>query len=249
MVQKFNLIIIGDELLNGRRSDCHLPNMIELMAERGLELYRSLMIGDTPELIIETLRSLHEANNIVFCFGGIGATPDDYTRQCAAQAFSVPLLVHEQGKKILEDKFGDQAYPHRIHMVTIPSGSRLIPNPYNNIPGFSYEHFHFVPGFPQMAKPMIAWVLDTYYQDLSPAMPLVRRSLLVYGKNEGELVDLMNALLTKYADIKLSCLPRIDVQKTYVELSVLGDPSQIDSVYQYMVAELDAMSAEWQQAP
>lgn len=242
-------MIIGDELLNARRKDKHLENSIELLAARGLQLHRSLIIGDEPDLIVETIQYLNTENDVVFSFGGIGATPDDYTRQCAAKAFSEPLAVHEEGRKILEDKFAEKAYPHRINMVTIPRGSRLIPNPYNNIPGFSYADFHFVPGFPQMAKPMVEWVLDNCYQALQPETKLLRKSVLIYGKGEGELVDMMNELLENFPDIKLSCLPRIDLERNYVELSLLGVSEQVGLAFQFVLNELDNMMLEWELSP
>lgn len=244
-MKRFNLMIIGDELLNARRKDKHLENSIELLNARGLTLHRSLIIGDEPELIIETIQYLNSENDIVFSFGGIGATPDDYTRQCAAKAFDEPLLVHEDGRKILEEKFAEKTYPHRINMVTIPRGSRLIPNPYNNIPGFSYANFHFVPGFPQMAKPMVEWVLDNCYQELQPENRLSRKSVLIYGKGEGELVDMMNCLLERFPGIKLSCLPRIDLEKNYVELSLLDFPEQVTPAFELVINTLDTMGLEW----
>ncbi len=244
-MQRLNLLIIGDEILNGRRKDCHLENAIELFEARGLTLHRSLIIADDPELITESLRMLNNAAEVVFSFGGIGATPDDYTRQCAAKAFEVPLAVHAEGLAVLQKKFADKVYPHRVNLITIPQGSQLIPNPYNDIPGFSFNNIHFLPGFPQMAKPMLAWVLDTLYPHLQPVEKFQRRALRVYGKGEGDLVDMMNALLQQFPEIKLSCLPRIDVEKTYVELSVLGEASRVNQAYQFIVDELDRKQLEW----
>jgi len=244
-MKRFNLIIIGDELLNARRKDKHLENTIELLSERGLALHRSIIIGDDPELIVETLQYLNNDENIVFSFGGIGATPDDYTRQNAAMAFDVSLKVHDQGRKILEEKFGEETYPHRINMVTFPAGSRLIPNAYNNIPGFSYRDFHFVPGFPQMAKPMVQWVLDNCYHDLKPETKLDRKSIRVYGKGEGSLVNLMNDVLTQYPGAKLSCLPRIDLEKNYVELSLLAEPEVCEQAMDFIIDSLRNLGAEW----
>src|SRR5205823_6527501 len=78
------LIIIGDEILSGKRSDKHLPKVIELLAERGLQLAWAEVVGDDPVRITQTLRRTLAGPDIVFCSGGIGATPDDHTRQCAA---------------------------------------------------------------------------------------------------------------------------------------------------------------------
>ena len=35
----FGVIIIGDEILSGRRTDKHLPKVIQLLTERGLALF------------------------------------------------------------------------------------------------------------------------------------------------------------------------------------------------------------------
>ncbi len=67
----------------------------------------------------------------VFVFGGIGATPDDHTRQCAADAAGLALVRHPRGAAIIEKRFGREAYPQRIHMAHLPSGCALIPNPVN----------------------------------------------------------------------------------------------------------------------
>lgn len=245
-MKNFNLLIIGDEILNGRRSDCHLQNAIELFLERGLQINRSFIIGDEPGLIVETLQYLRQPENITFSFGGIGATPDDYTRQCSALAFTVPLQIHPEGKAILQAKFGEKTWPHRINMVNIPAGSRLIPNPYSGIPGYSFENFHFLPGFPQMAKPMMQWVLDNEYRYLQPAEKPVRKTLRVYGKGEGELVDMMNALLQRYPSVRLSCLPRIDLDRNYVDLSVLADKEIAEQAQQFLIEAVKRMQLEWE---
>ena len=243
---RFNLIIIGDELLNARRQDRHLANSIALLQARGLELYRSMVIGDTPELIIETLKYLRRENDIVFCFGGIGATPDDFTRQCAAKAFDVDLEVHEEGRQILEKKFGEQTYPHRIELVTIPKGAILIPNFYNEIPGFSFENFHFLPGFPQMAESMTAWVLDTYYQTLQPSAVSLRHTARIYGRGEGAFMELMNELLLQFPGVKLSCLPCIDHERNFVDLSLSGATPDVNAAFSFMSNQLNELAVEWE---
>ena len=85
------LIIIGDEILSGKRADKHLPKFIELLNERGLQLAWAEYVGDSPERITQVLARAFASGDVVFSCGGIGATPDDHTRQCAAQALGVPL--------------------------------------------------------------------------------------------------------------------------------------------------------------
>ena len=151
----FGSIIIGDEILSGKRQDGHFRRTIASLAKRGLELKWCRIVGDAPALITETLRQTYASGDIVFCFGGIGATPDDHTRLCAAQAAGVPLIRHADAVAEIEARFGAGAYPRRILMADLPQGSRIIPNPFNRIPGFTLGHHHFLPGFPQMAWPMM----------------------------------------------------------------------------------------------
>src|SRR6516225_4090310 len=93
----FGVIIIGDEILSGRRVDKHLPKVIQLLSARGLSLSWAEYIGDDPERITATLRR-------TFASGGIGATPDDHTRQCAAAALAVPLELHPEAKVLIQDR-------------------------------------------------------------------------------------------------------------------------------------------------
>ena len=71
----FGLIIVGDEILSGKRADKHLPKVIELLAERGLSLAWARFIGDDRERITDALREAFASGDVVFSCGGIGATP------------------------------------------------------------------------------------------------------------------------------------------------------------------------------
>jgi molybdopterin-biosynthesis enzyme MoeA-like protein len=187
------LIIIGDEILSGKRRDQHFPKVVELLGERGLQLAWAEFVGDDPERITATLKRSFASNDIVFSCGGIGATPDDHTRQCAAAALGRPLVMHPEGRANIEQRIRESALEagrapdleapdnqQRLKMAEFPAGAALIPNPYNRIAGFSVARHHFVPGFPVMAWPMIAWVLDTHYAGLFHAEARAERALLVY---------------------------------------------------------------------
>src|SRR5690349_14720894 len=165
------LVIVGDEILSGKRIDKHMPKVIELLAARGWHLAWADSVRDAPDRITATLRRAFDSGDIVFCCGGIGATPDDHTRQCAARALGVELELHPQAEALIRERMQDVAREqgiayeadrpdniHRLNMGVFPRGAALIPNPYNKIPGFSVADVHFVPGFPVMAWPMIEWV-------------------------------------------------------------------------------------------
>ena len=225
-IPRFGLILIGDELLNGRKQDAHLAAMITRFEARGLELSWVRTIADESELIIQTLTQTFASPDVVFSFGGIGATPDDLTRQCAAAALGLDLALHREAEAEIRLQLGARLNSLHLRMGEFPVGSRIIPNPTNGIPGFAIHHHHFVPGFPRMAWPMVEWVLDHDYVDDQAANRTVSQTLVLTDTSEGSLIPLMELLLTEYPDLRLACLPHADGRRE-VELSLKGDPAQV----------------------
>ena len=242
----FGAIIIGDELLSGKRQDRHFPQLVRVLAERGLELCWCRVIGDDPGLIIQTLRQTMAGDDVVFCFGGIGATPDDHTRACAAQAVGVTLALHAEAVKEIEARFGAGAYPQRIRLAELPVGSTIIPNPYNRIPGFSLGHHHFLPGFPEMAWPMMIGLLDQQYQRLQRAIPPIERSLVVWAR-EGTLLPLMQDFIQRHPSCRLSSLPELNMDRPRLELGVRGEKEDVAAAMDYLQHALAALNVEWQE--
>jgi len=202
----FGLIVIGDEVLNGRRTDAHLAAFRQRLAVRGHEFTWYWMLPDDPAVLTRQLRASMADGSPVFCCGGIGATPDDHTRACAAAAAGARLVRHVEAAALIEGKFGADAYPNRILMADLPEGCHLIPNPVNQIPGFGLRGHWFLPGFPHMAGAMADWVLDTHY---GRAEPLTEQALEVRGVPESLLIPLMRRLGECYPLFKLFSLPHM----------------------------------------
>ena len=255
----FGLIIIGDEILSGKRQDKHLPKVIELLAVRGLALAWARYVGDDRARITAALRDAFAGGDAVFSCGGIGATPDDHTRQCAAAALGVPLELHPQARELILERMRDiaaeQGVPfepdrpdnvHRLNMGVFPRGATLIPNPYNKIPGFSVGDVHFVPGFPVMAWPMIEWLLDHRYAALHGTQTQRERSVIVRGSMEATLTPLMEAVERDHAGVRVFSLPSVDHPQygRHIELGVKGAAAAVEPAYAALLAGLHAMGIE-----
>ncbi len=223
---EFGLVIVGDEILSGKRADKHRA-----------------FAGDLP----------------VFSCGGIGATPDDHTRQCAAAALGRPLALHPEGADLIRERIQDQAREqgvpyeperadnlHRLNMAMFPEGARIIPNPYNKIAGFSVGHVHFVPGFPVMAWPMIEWVLDTQYADRFRRDAYQEKSVIVFGGIEATLTPLMEAVERDHPQVKVFSLPSVDNPQwgRHIDLGVKGEPAAVEPAYQQLLAGLRALKVQ-----
>lgn len=203
----FGLIVIGDEILNGTRSDQHLARFKALIRERGHDLAWHWVLPDAPPVLVDHLRFSMSRPDPVFICGGIGATPDDHTRACAAEAAGVPLERHPQAKGLIEERFGDKAYPSRILMADLPKNCMLVPNPYNRIPGFALMNHWFLPGFPEMAWPMAEWVMVEHFPAVEAR--LKERAVEVRGVPESRLVPLMEHLTDRLCEGKLFSLPHL----------------------------------------
>ena len=227
-------LIIGDELLTGKRKDAHLPHLIETLGTRGLTLEFVHYVGDDRGRITAALRDTFARGDLVFSFGGIGATPDDHTRQAAAAALGVPLERHPEAVASIVQQFGDAAYPHRVLMAEFPAGATIIPNPVNRVAAFSIRDHHFLPGFPQMAWPMIDWVLATHYPHLR-AEPQVERAMIVHDAGESLLLPLMNENVARFPRVKLFSLPSFMTDgRRRLELGVRGARADVDVAFEHL---------------
>jgi molybdopterin-biosynthesis enzyme MoeA-like protein len=225
----FGAFIIGDEIIVGKRQDKHLAFLIGALAKRGLRLSWAQYLGDDPARLSAALKASFASKDVVFSFGGIGATPDDHTRQCAASASGLQLKLHPQAEKEIRGRFGGETTPERLAMGEFPAGAQIIPNPVNRIPGFSLADHHFVPGFPQMAWPMVEWLLDTRYRDRFDSQKWGEASILVFQAGESQLIPAMKAVEAAFPAIKVFSLPSMgqDGRRIHVELGVRGEPAQV----------------------
>jgi molybdopterin-biosynthesis enzyme MoeA-like protein len=250
-VPEFSLIIVGDEILSGKRVDKHMSKVIELLSARGLMLSQVQVIGDSPKRITKALEQAFATPGVHFSCGGIGATPDDHTRQCAALALGRDLSLHPQAEVLIRERMKDIAkenntqyipdHPdniHRLNMGVFPLGSELIHNPYNKIPGFTClgEHgvVHFVPGFPVMAWPMIESILDTKYAQFHQMNKTTEMSMILYGSMEAALTPYMQQIEESFPGIKVFSLPSVDhpVHGKHIELGVKGASPLVEQAYQ-----------------
>ncbi len=265
----FGLIIIGDEILSGKRVDKHLAKAIALLGARGLQVAYADYVGDVPERITATLARAFASGDTVFSFGGIGATPDDHTRQCAARALGTTLALHPQAAELIHARMQDvareQGLPyapdradnlHRLNMGMFPVGAHIIPNPFNKIPGFycasplggrdphavgARGGINFFPGFPVMAWPMMEWVLDTHCAQYFVRDAWMEQSVIVFGAMEAALTPLMEQLEQQHP-VKVFSLPSVDHPEygRHIELGVKGAPAAVAPAFAVLRQALQA---------
>jgi molybdopterin-biosynthesis enzyme MoeA-like protein len=229
----FYSVIIGTELLNGRRNDAHFAFLNQQLLSRGWEQKASFVINDDTNLMENIFNLIkNDPNSVMFCFGGIGATPDDYTRVVAAKVFTNGRMeFHEEAKNRILNQFGNEAYPHRINMAYLPINSKLLTNVVNNVAGFYLEdRFFFTPGFPSMSQAMVVEALDKLY----PKSNVKKyRKVMTINASENDLIDTMKKM-PEHLDF--SSLPKILGDKRKVVISLAGyDKDEVDKYFELFV--------------
>jgi len=237
------LVIVGDEILSGRRQDKHMATLIDLLARRGLLLDGVDIVSDDERAIVRVLTRTLADGDIVFCCGGIGATPDDRTRQAAARALGVELELHPEAAALIAQRTAEMAKEQvngkgrdsadmstpenqqRLQMGVFPKGAQIVPNPYNRIPGFFIRDHTFMPGFPVMAAPMMQWTLDTRYAHLHHSQARAEHALLAWALPESRITPALEALEQRWPTVKAFSLPSVgDGRTAHIELGVKGEP-------------------------
>jgi molybdopterin-biosynthesis enzyme MoeA-like protein len=246
----FGALIIGDEILSGKREDRHLRHVIGLLAGRGFQLGWARYLPDDRGRIAAAVRESLPGDDIVFSFGGIGATPDDHTRQAVAQALGRPLVRHPEAVAEIEAQFGAEAYPHRVLMAEFPEGASIIPNPVNRVAAFSVGNHHFLPGFPKMAWPMLEWVFAHHYAGLRSGVPAGERSIVVFDAGESVLLPLMNDVVARFPRLRLFSLPSfLPNGGRRLELGVKGDARELDAAMEVIEEGVRGGGWRWERTP
>ncbi len=245
------LFIIGDEILSGKREDRHFSKTREILAARGLALSWVQYLGDDRGRCVRAMRDSLATRDLVFSCGGIGATPDDHTRQAVAEALGRPLVLHPEAEIQIGlrcQEMQQPLTPERLRMGEFPQGAQIVPNPYNRIPGFSIGAHFFLPGFPVMAWPMMEWALDTHYAGFFRKVAERDHSMTLRGLYEASVTRLLEDLTRDYPDLKIYSLPAAPVPgqsqaQRYLELGVkavgaLADSSQGEALLHQAYAAL-----------
>lgn len=220
---RFFVLIIGTEILNRRRKDAHFDFVTKALIQKGHKLAGSFTIEDDPALIIQTIQFIaSQENAVLFSFGGIGSTPDDHTRRCAAIALRDGTLVtHEEAKQIIVETLGERAFPYSVRMAELPEGATLLENPVNKMPAFALDdRYYFMPGFPEMSHPMVTKILENLIPDKKE---IFRHTLTAHCK-ENIFIELMEGMPP---GVEFSSLPKLYSDGWRVTISVASDNETI----------------------
>jgi nicotinamide-nucleotide amidase len=152
---KAEIIAIGSELLLGQIIDTNTSYIAKSLAENGIELVQTTMVGDNLQRMEEAIKDSIQRSRIVITTGGIGPTEDDLTREAVAEVFQRPLVFQPHLMEQIEALFkrrGFRMSENNRKQAYVPEGSTPIENPKGTAPGFIVEYSNgsiiSIPGVP-----------------------------------------------------------------------------------------------------
>ncbi len=219
------IIIIGNEILSGRTKDANIQFLCHRLEEVGIQVREARVVPDERSMIVETVRHLSSKYTYVFTTGGIGATHDDITAACIADAFDRPLVIHEEAYQILQNYYGEKLNEARKRMALVPEGSALIYNPISAAPGFQIENVFAMAGIPMVMQAMF----EKLYPRLRTGVPIIHKTITCTIP-ENNIADELAKVQERHPHIDIGSYPYFLANGSYgVNLVIRGtDPEMIN---------------------
>lgn len=199
------LLVIGDEILSGRTQDKNVAQVALWLNEQGIRLAEVRVVPDDIERIAGAVNALRASYDYLLTTGGIGPTHDDITVDAMAVAFGVPVIVHPEARKILEDYYRGRPgglTEARLRMARAPQGAELIRNPYSGAPGIRVDNVFILAGVPAIAASM----LEGMTGKLEGGRPIVSVTIGAWTA-ESEVADLLRETEAAHPGIAIGSYP------------------------------------------
>ena len=198
------LIVIGDEILSGRTHDRNIAQVASWLQVQGIRLMEVRVVPDVEERIAEAVNALRTAHDYLFTTGGIGPTHDDITVDAVAKALGLPVVIHPEARRILEEYYATRGgtTDARLRMARVPQGADLIPNKMSGAPGIRIGNIHLMAGVPHIAAQM----LDALTGTLEGGAPLLTETIGCWVP-ESEVAEILREVENAHADCSIGSYP------------------------------------------
>ena len=198
------IIAIGTELLLGEIQDTNTFYLARALRDAGVNLYRTMMVGDNPARIAKAIQESLERADIVITTGGLGPTIDDPTRQAVADAMGVPLEFRPDLWEMIKTRYlryGRPPSENNKRQAYVPKGAIQIENPVGTAPGFIVETGHqsviSVPGVPREMEYLIERAVIPYLRNRFQLRGVIKAYVLhTAGIGESQIDELIGDLET-----------------------------------------------------
>lgn len=205
-----SLLTVGDEILAGDILNTNARWLAQEMRKRGVPVVRMVTVSDDVDIIAQALRmelAMEEVQppgpvaDHLLVTGGLGATPDDVTREGVAAAFGRKLVRNPEAEALLKARLTGKLLEMNMVMATLPEGAEAIRNPAGAAPGFIVENVVVLPGVPREMEAMFPLVADRF------AGPPLHTEWLTTNRFEVEITPVLAKAVGKFPEVRIGSYP------------------------------------------
>ena len=204
------IITIGTEILLGEIVDTNTRHIALTLRNLGVDLYRTITIGDNVERIASAIRESMRRAEIVITTGGLGPTVDDPTREAVARAVGVETEFREDlWEQVVEtiSRYGRKPAENQKRQAIVPKGALGVRNPVGTAPAFIVETERnaviSLPGVPNEMEHILHESIIPYLQERFDLHHVIKvRVLHCAGLGEGMIDE-------KIADLETLANPTV----------------------------------------
>jgi len=195
---KCEIVSVGTELLMGQIANTDAQFLSRELREMGIPVYYHTVVGDNPARLAEQIRESLSRSDILILTGGLGPTPDDLTKETAAEVLGLALVEDDKSLREMEAYFariGAVMTENNKKQIFFPMGSRILPNPNGTAPGCLMEQdgkcIVILPGPPRELNPMFLNHVKPYLLEHYVGGAMVSRFIHVFGIGESRMADML----------------------------------------------------------
>ncbi|MFT7616992.1 MAG: nicotinamide-nucleotide amidase [Planctomycetota bacterium] len=199
---QFQIIISGDELIEGRQKDANGQFLASALYLRGFEAGGVVFVGDDHDKLVRTFREAMAENDLVICSGGLGGTLDDLTRFALSEAVDSPLVENQDALCALRSFWQriKRPFPKGTPLeAMMPAIAKMVPNGAGLAPGMYLRHeksqFLCLPGVPTELRHMVEdGVLDLFGD--SP-LKMSQAKMRIVNMGESVIANRLGGILSR----------------------------------------------------
>lgn len=196
------IICVGTEILLGNIVNTNAAYLAEKCAYLGLSNYYQVVVGDNEQRLLETINTAKSRADVIFLIGGLGPTEDDLTKETAAKAFNVELVMDEEAKNnivtILTNR-GIDITNNNFKQALVPKGSIVLYNKNGTAPGIIMEEAGKVvimlPGPPNEFVSMVDDQVVPYFLKKGTNDVIYSRVVKLVGVGESKVAEEISDLI------------------------------------------------------
>ncbi|MBL7501322.1 competence/damage-inducible protein A [Frankia sp. CNm7] len=203
------IVAVGDELLYGDIINGNAAWLGRQLADVGIRVATSVVVGDDVEMIERALRAAAGRADVVIVSGGLGPTQDDLTREGIAAAAGVALRRDEFLESLLRRRFTElrrDVPAMNYRQADLPEGAEPLPNGPGTAPGIRIEigraALYALPGVPHELYAMFtASVLPDLLRRAGQPSVVVHRVLRTAGIWESSVAEALSGEVDRLRDV------------------------------------------------